>query len=346
MHNKYLSCSEIYNQHIELEKTMNYIWDRRDEIKRFFPNDCEAVFLASGSSYWMSLSAQGYFHLKTGLRASAVKAGDVVLCPEEYQGIYRNPVLICPSRSGMTGEVLSAIEIFRGYYPNLKLLSIVEYPDAALSRLSDLSLHIDWANEESVCQTRSFSCLYIASLLIADAVAEDDTFRKELAYYLKKAPALYQTHGEQINRLIDSGRIEKIVTLGSGRQYGVCIEGAYIVIEMAEYPANYYQLLEYRHGPIVTADEATAIFIFASKGNRLYEEKLTEEAKAAGAQVYVVDGEEASYADETFAVGGDASREIIALHGIFCMQAFAFHYSVYKGKNPDAPGTLVPFIVL
>ena len=34
-----------------------------------------------------------------------------------------------------------------------------------------------------------------------------------------------------------------------------------IVTEMAEQPANYYQLLEYRHGPIVAAGKNTVVFI-------------------------------------------------------------------------------------
>lgn len=343
---KYLSRGEIYNQHAELQRTLSYIWGKKEEIKGVFPEDCEVVFLASGSSYWMSLSASAYFHYKTGRRASAVKAGDVVLCPEEYESLYQNPVLICPSRSGLTGEVLAAIETLRGFYPGLKLLSIVEYPEATLSRISDLGLHIDWANEESVCQTRSFSCLYIASLLIADSVSGDESLYRELRRYLEIAPALYEKHGAEISRIINEGTIEQIVTLASGRQYGVCIEGAYIVIEMASHAANYYQLLEYRHGPIVTADDKTAVFIFESKGNRKYEEKIAREIRETGAQVYAIGEEDAGYANRTFALGEAFSREIIALHGVFCLQAFAYHYSVYKGKNPDCPGSLVPYIVI
>ena len=343
---KYLSCGEIYNQHVELQKTLSYIWGKKEEIKAVFPEDYEVVFLASGSSYWMSLSASAYFRYKTGKRASAVKAGDVVLCPEEYENFFQNPILVCPSRSGLTGEVLAAIESLRGFYPALKIISIVEYPDATLSKLSDLDLHIEWANEESVCQTRSFSCLYIASLLIADSVAGDERLQKELHRYLKIAPALYEKHGAEISKIINEGNIEQIVTLASGRQYGVCIEGAYIVIEMASHAANYYQLLEYRHGPIVTADDKTAVFIFESKGNRKYEEKIAREIRGAGAQVYVIGQEETGYANRTFALGEAFSREIIALHGVFCLQAFAYHYSVYKGKNPDCPGSLVPYIVI
>jgi glucosamine 6-phosphate synthetase-like amidotransferase/phosphosugar isomerase protein len=40
------------------------------------------------------------------------------------------------------------------------------------------------------------------------------------------------------------------------------------------------------------------------------------------------------------------SKEIVALHYVFCMQSVAFHYSVRRGKNPDRPGNLVPYIEL
>jgi len=40
----------------------------------------------------------------------------------------------------------------------------------------------------------------------------------------------------------------------------------------------------------------------------------------------------------------DYPKEAIALHFIFVLQLFAHHFSIARGKNPDSPGKLLPFI--
>jgi fructoselysine-6-P-deglycase FrlB-like protein len=124
----------------------------------------------------------------------------------------------------------------------------------------------------------------------------------------------------------------------------VTIEGAYIAIEMAQFDANYYQLLEYRHGPIVTAKPGTAVFI-CSGGHSEHERKIAAEIRAAGAKVYAVVPSEVDWADYAFSLDGNYEKEIVALHFAFVMQSFAYHFAVSRGNNPDSPGNLVPYIV-
>ena len=341
----YLSHNEIHTQYTALEKTLDYIVENTAPLQDFFANTGDIVMVACGSSYWLSLSAHKTIKLKTGRRAYAVKAGDVVLCQEEYAGMYDNPVFLCPSRSGFTGELLDAIDILQKLYPGAKLFSITEYENNKLAAKSDMALSIPWANEESVCQTRSFSCLYLAFTTLGAILGKDIAFIQKAKTYLKSAPELYLQHENEIQKLAYPSSITGLVALGGGLQYGVAIEGAYIVIEMAEYPASYYQLLEYRHGPIVTAGGGTAVFICGGLPQE-HEAKMAQEIRATGAKVYVVkSGPAADYADYTFSCGDVNDKEIIAMHYIFIMQSFAYHFSVARGKNPDSPGNLVPFII-
>ena len=343
---EYLSYAEIHKQHEQLRRTLDYITEKSDVIREFFQTEGDIVFVASGSSYWMSLSAHKTMKLKTGRNTYAVKAGDVLLCGEEFAGIYKNPIIICPSRSGHTSEVIEALKILRKYYPSVKVLSIVEYEDSPLEKLSDLALRISWANEKSVCQTRSFSCLYLASILIAGIASNNMQIFSDAERYLSIAPALYTEHGNVIAGLVNEGKMTSLVCLGCGLQYGVCIEGAYIVIEMAGFNTNYFQLLEYRHGPIATAGEGTYVFILSYKGAEEYEEEISKDAEKAGATTFVVSDRAQKYGRYTFSLGEDFSKEIVALHYVFCLQSLAFHLSIHRGKNPDRPGSLVPFIVL
>ena len=340
--NNYLSYNEIHGQYESLGQTLTYMNDMRDSIKSFL-TDGDIVFIACGSSYWMSLSAAVTVKSQTGRRCYAVKAGDVVLCPGDYKGMYSKPIFICPSRSGRTTEVLRALDTLRSQYPGAQVLSIVEYENSPLEAASDLTLYIPWPKEESVCQTRSFSNLYLVSLLLANIWSNSNAMFEAADRYIKNAPAFYEAH-KPILAEIAVSKPASIVCLGYGRQYGVCIEGAYIVIEMAEQNSNYYQLLEYRHGPIVTAGPDTSIFILSAGGNETYEAKIAGEAMEFGAKVYSVSGNETGYGTGNLSLSGSYPGEIIALHFVFCLQSLAFHLSLANGKNPDSPGKLVPFI--
>lgn len=347
MANQYLSHGEIHKQYISLGQTLGYVLDNKSRIVDFFSrgsNSGDIVFVACGSSYWMSLSAHKTMKLKTGRRSYAVKASEVVLCPEEFRGAYDDPVFICPSRSGRTQELLDAVEILKSMYPGSRVLSIVEYADNKLASNSDLSLNIGWANEDSVCQTRSFSNLYTACATMAALIGDDRAFIENLRKYLQNAPSLYLKHEAPICEIADAAKIKSIVALGSGLQYGIAVEGAYIVIEMSQFDANYFQLLEYRHGPIVTATPGTAVFICSGMHSG-HERKIAGEIRAAGAKVYAVATSDVDWADHAFSLDGDYEKEIIALHFIFVMQSFAYHFAVSHGRNPDNPGNLVPYIV-
>ena len=341
---RYMSFHEIHKQYESLSQTLSYIDGNRDSLAGFNGYG-DIVFVACGSSYWMSLSASVTMHSRTGRRSYAVKAGDVMLSPGDYKGRYDKPVFICPSRSGRTTEVLRALEILRGLYPGAKALSIVEHENTLLESVSDYRLMLPWANEQSVCQTRSFSNLYLASLLIIDIWSGGNIIADSAARYFKAAPNLYERHRKRVAE-IAAGKPRSIVCLSYGRYYGVCIEGAYIVIEMAEQNSNYYQLLEYRHGPIVTAGTDTAVFILSAGGNEKYESSIAREAEKTGAKVYSAACKANEYGADTFSLEGEYPGEIVAMHFVFCLQSFAFYLSLENGKNPDSPGELTPFIEL
>jgi fructoselysine-6-P-deglycase FrlB-like protein len=342
-----MSHEEIHSQYIQLKKTLGYITENKTRIADFFSgggSTGDIVFVACGSSYWMSLSAHKTMRLKTKRRAYSVKASEVVLCPEEFLGAYDNPVFVCPSRSGRTKELLDAVDILKSMYPESRVLSVVGYAENELAPKSELTLNIDWANEKSVCQTRTFSNLYMACITIAAIAGGDLVLVENLKKYLKAAPELYLKHEAKIQELADASKVNSLVTLGSGLQYGVTIEGAYIVIEMAQFDANYFQLLEYRHGPIVTSTPGTVVFL-CSAGYANHERKIAEEIKAAGANVYAVAPSGAEWADYAFSLEGDYEKEITALHFAFVMQSFAYYFALSHSKDPDNPGNLVPYII-
>lgn len=343
----YESREEILKRSDAFQQTTRVVLDSEVEIRGFFQaHGGDVVLVACGSSYWASLSA--HKTLKLALRRSvyAVKAGDVLMNPEEHARAYTDPVLVVPSRSGSTTEQLEAIRIFRESYGTVPVLSIVVYDNTPLESLSDLCLSIPWANEVSVCQTRSFSCLYLALILIAGLY--DDALKQGMLRFLEVSEFLAQRDFPKVEALVSHSTSQpRLIAIGSGRQYGVTIEGAYICVEMAQLPASYYTVTELRHGPVVTVNEHTVVVVCSMGTPLAIEEQMAREAKAQGAYILAVVSEGSfSGADTLFSLDGPYPPEAVALHYVFVMQAYAHFMAIARGLDPDRPGNLVRFIQL
>ena len=345
---RYESYYEIHESYKTITQTLEKIQAYSSGIEDFFSNaskESDLLFIACGSSYWMSLSAAKTLQYHTGRRAVAVKAGDVVMAPEEHRHSYKNPVIIAPSRSGRSKELLDAISILKQQYPNLKLFSITAYEENLLASLSDYNISIPWANEVSVCQTRTFNSLWVSFIGITSILTKNCGLTASLNDYLSHAPILYKEAAEKIKQ-IAAGPIDSLVALGCGRIYGIVIEGAYIVIEMAEMTATYYQLLEYRHGPIVTAGKNLLACVCGfNETTAQAENQMISEIKQQGAgALLVTDKYRGGCHDYIFELGKNYPPEIISLYYIFIMQSLAYHLSIQRGGDPDNPGELPRYI--
>jgi len=345
----YESHGEIFSQGESLTKTFDALLQRRDEIVKAFDSFDydEIVFLACGSSYWASRSAYMTMQRLTGKKCFALKSGDVVMDKDYYKKAFNKPLLILPSRSGKTHETLIAADVFLEQYQS-NIVGIVEYEDSTIKDKADIIFELTWANEISVCQTRSFSVIYLACVLIAAILANDEELINDLKRYLDCFDSYSKESEERILKIIDEfPGWENLVSLGCNLNYGVAIEGAYISIEMGQFPSNYYGTLEWRHGPIVMADEGTLVCITSSTKAREYEESIAKETMAKKARVVSISAlDDFENADYKFFLGWQCADEIVALYSAMVMQGFAYHKAVDRNIDPDNPVELVPWISL
>jgi fructoselysine-6-P-deglycase FrlB-like protein len=343
----YHSYSEIFHQDESLGKTLNLLLLKEKEILALFEKSKpeEIVFIACGSSYWSSLSAAMTLTEKTGIRCSAVKSGDIVLNPEYYQKIYKKPLVIAPSRSGSTSETLLAIDLFKKWYAS-PVLSFVGFANAPILAVSDLAIELNWINEISICQTKAFSNLYLAEILVGAILGKDKELVSHLVNFIENFGSFSQTVDREIQQLVrDLPGYKSLVVIANGKQYGVAIEGAYINVEMAQFPSHYYGTLELRHGPIVMIDEGYLTFIFCKDKATPYEIQLIAEIQKAGGKTAVIASEVAvTNSDFSFIYGSETAPEVVALFGVFLLQGLAHFKAIQLGLNPDQPKDLVQWI--
>lgn len=342
----FLSHGEIFGQQVSLAQTLDHLMINQAKIKRLPLDDVdEIVFLACGSSYWLSLSASLTYARLLGKPARAIKSSDVLLHPELHQRFGRL-LLVTPTRSGTTQETIDAIRYFQKHF-TCYTLAFVEYEHAPIMDIADMVFSLPWACEQSVCQTASFSNLYLATIAVAALLADDQAFLNGIRRFVSELPALVPQIEAAAAEVVDRVDYRYVVTLGSGAAYGISIEGAYIGIEMAQQPANYYTTLELRHGPIVMLDQSSLVCLFSTVQGSEYEEKMCAEAKSKGATVVAVGGSKPyDAADRSLMTGATSLAELQALLGVIFMQGLAYFKAVRKGVDPDNPGDLCRYIML
>lgn len=208
------------------------------------------------------------------------------------------------SRSGTTTEVIDALDALPQGVRTIAVTGVADSPVA--ERVDDVLL-LDFADEESVVQTR-FPTTFL--LLARAALGEDVAGLPDEAEAALALPLD-----------VDTERLSHFVYLGSGWTYGLAQEAALKIREAAQAWSESYPALDYRHGPLAVADERSLVWIIGPA-----EPSLPADIERTGATVRV------STHDPLVELA-NAQRLAVAI-------------AAHRGLDPDNPRHLTRSIVL
>jgi fructoselysine-6-P-deglycase FrlB-like protein len=275
---------------------------RVPEVAPVLPSPGERVAVVGCGTSWFM--AQAY----AGLRESAGQGVTDAFAASEHRldRGYDRAVIIC--RSGTTTEVLDVLDRLREL--RIPSTSIVATPGTPVIERSDHTIMLDEADEQSVVQTR-FATTNLA--LLRASLGED------LAPAIAQARAVLAEPVElALDGLLD---VDQVTFLGRGWTNGIANEAALKLRESAQFWAESYPAMEYRHGPISIATTGRAVWAFGE-----VPEGLRGDVEATGA-VFV-------HHDI------DPLADLVRLHRLCLARAQA------AGLDPDAPRHLTRSIVL
>jgi len=255
------------------------------------------LVLGCGTSAFV---AESFAYLREG---AGLGITDAAYASEPWTWRDYDSVLLL-SRSGTTTEVLDALDVIPA---GVRTIAVTGVADSPVAQRADDVLLLDFADEESVVQTR-FPTTFL--LLARHAVGQD-------------VSALPDEAAAVLGRPLDvdlDGRTH-FVYLGSGWTYGLAQEAALKIREAAQAWAESYPALDYRHGPLAVADERSLVWIIGPS-----EQSLVTDIERTGATVRV-----------------SASDPLIELAQA---QRLAVAVAERAGLNPDAPRHLTRSIVL
>ncbi|HWD61451.1 MAG TPA: SIS domain-containing protein [Humibacter sp.] len=212
--------------------------------------------------------------------------------------------VIALSRSGTTTEVIEALDALPG---GVRTIAITGVADSPVAEMVDDVLLLDFADENSVVQTRFPTTV----LLLARAAFGDHVSDLPAAAAAALAEPADPTLADRSH----------FVYLGSGWTFGLAQEAALKIREAAQAWAESYPALDYRHGPLAVADERSLVWIFGAT-----EQRLVDDIRATGATVI-------TSIDDPLVELAKAQRLAVAV-------------AERRGLDPDAPRHLTRSIVL
>lgn len=195
------------------------------------------LFVGCGTSYYVGeVYARRRNTAGLGRTRAAIASEIPYLDPAE--------TLVVLSRSGTTSDLIGVVQRFLAAASRPPVIGIVGEPGTPIATLCDRALMLDYADEESVVQTRFATS---AVLLLRASLGED----------LRTLP-------DQARAALDLPLPDVLprqtVFLGSDWTIGLAHEAALKCREAAGAWTEAYALMEYQHGPIAVAGPHTLVW--------------------------------------------------------------------------------------
>lgn len=345
-----LTYSEIKQQYTALRQTYDYLLERKSSFLAFVRSHSlkSITVIGCGSGYCLSRSAAFSLGLRSGVPAVSLAGGDLMLNGARYASLLQDTLLVAPSRSGSTSEIVEAVKRVQAQR-RVPVLSIACVPDSPLSKVADYSLELPWAFDSSVCQTRTVTNLYAANLILSAFLNGDDALLADIDAAIAQGEA-YMARVESDIRRVSSFAWTQVVVLADGELHGLATEGAIAVTEIANAQAHAHHLLDVRHGPMVTIKSDTLVVAALTNTDADYQRKLMQDIKKRGATIIAyTDQDESGYAQEVDLLVTSGRKLDTAVHGIpfiFIPQIVALGCAERLGINPDSPDGLDAWVKL
>lgn len=338
--------AEIMDQYNRLKLTKTYLDGEVKKIAEIYKRHSFIVYMGCGSSYSIAKSIAASTMTILGKKAIAVPAGDVLLRPDTYKKMFEGSLVVALSRSGTTSEILLAYKKLVDAGAKFELLSISCRTNQELAILSDFALEIPWAFDESVCQTSSVTNLYVAPLYYIATISGKKELKESLIKMVDIGEHFIRTN-EQSWAKIAKQNWDCGVTLGDAEIGGICEEGALAFKEICQLPANYYPLLDSRHGPVVIINGKTLVIAAISDINSEFEKALINDLKKKNCFIVSVSDLPLDIEGTTnFCVGEKLQYPALGIPFINVAQMITYYKAKERNINPDAPTGLEAWIRL
>jgi glucosamine--fructose-6-phosphate aminotransferase (isomerizing) len=319
------------------------------EVSQIFSAQQPWLFVACGSSYYLSRTIAAQWTKLLQVACTAVPASELLFAPHEVMQRTGARQVVLVSRSGKTTEVLRAAEWLKANAEVLTL-GVTCSENSVLEEICTHTLKLPWADEKSMVMTRSFTSILLLFERLGARFAGDNGLAAALEGLPQKTAAWLAASADKIRAFGTKRRFADFVFLGQGAHYWLAKEAALKLTEMSSSYAQAYHTLEFRHGPKSIAGKDTLITFLVSDAAAEEESLLVGELKKLGAATFVVANratpELRRDSDLLIDLGLNQPEYARLAMTAIPAQLLGLAVGLRKGLNPDVPKNLTRAVVL
>ncbi len=347
----YVTYGEIVRQQSSWRNALNSFSSRRADILKLIEPFRKRtwVFSGCGTSFYLAQTASFLFKAITGIATNVTPASEILI---NSKNVFNNPteyLLIVISRSGKTTEIVKAAELARNQL-NIPTLAVSCNPNSDMVVKSNLKLTFPFSQEESVVMTGSFTTMLLSITYLASLISSNSEIETNLWKIAEFSATLMKEYEPLIQYIGNEKDLLYFIFLGQGSYFGIANEAALKMQEMSLSFSQAYHSLEYRHGPMSTAEANTLITLLLSHSVEDYEITLLKDLRKLGAKLLVFSSKSNSQIIELtdyYVKVPDIYHDYLN-HFLYMplLQLLGYYKSLAKNINPDKPKNLSAVVTL
>jgi len=320
--------------------------DKNDYIKltEAIKNARNVYTIGSGTAGLAAAQIAYYLRVFGGIRAISLIGGEA----REYFNFFNNnDIIIAPSQSGETADVLEVLEFAKS--KGTKIASYVNMPGSAMSRISDFKFMANAGPEICVMSTKIFVSQIAWGYLLAKTINSKFEEGKnnleltinKLSDYLKNKKSML------IIRKIAKELIKSrdIFIMGKSQNLQISNEGMIKIIEGTYKHAHSIPAGDLKHYAITLIEEGVPVIVLVSNDNVKTDIlNAVSEVKARGAKVIAIANENNELYDYLIKV--PESNETSSIMNVTSLQLLAYYMTLELGNNVDKPRNIAKSVTV
>jgi len=266
----------------------------------------------------------------------------------EYKSLIgKGDVLIAPSQSGETADVLEVLEL--AHARKATIATFVNMPGSMMTRLSDHKFMANAGPEICVMSTKIFVSQIAWGYLVAKAaegkLAEGKRNLKKLATETEKLLANKKFVAEVRSHASRLAHKEHLYLLGKGQNLQIIREGMVKIIEGSYVHAHAIPAGDLKHYAITLMAPGVSVITAVSNDEvRSSVLNAIHEVRARGASVFGIAPQKDDNFDEFLAVPD--TEETSAILNIIPLQLLAYYMAVELDHNVDKPRNIAKSVTV
>lgn len=259
------------------------------DVLGLLPQAGEKVLVVGcGTSYYIGDS---YAYLRNDAGIGRTRAA----IPTELNWVDDDEHIVVISRSGTTADVIDIVERYQSTH---RITANIGDLDTPLGDLVPRRVHLGFADEKSIVQTR-FASTVLTTLRASIGAVPDSLVDDAVAALAADLP-------------MDPADVRHVVFLGHRWTSGIAQEAALKIRESAGFWTEAYPVWEYQHGPISCAGPGSLVWVLGEVPDSVAADVLETGATLHGATL-------------------DPQASLVMAHRL------AVALAALRGRNPDTP---------